>query len=50
MLEYGCNELKSAYICRDLRDMYKYLGDREKTKEYNNKMKNGILFFMTIST
>ncbi len=23
MLEYGCNELKSAYICRDLRDMYK---------------------------
>ena len=41
MLEYGCNELKSAYICRDLRDMYKYLGDREKTKEYNDKMKNG---------
>ena len=41
MLEYGCNELKSAYICRDLRDMYKNLGDREKTKEYNDKMKNG---------
>ena len=41
MLEYGCNELKSAYICRDLRDMYKYLGDKEKTKEYNDKMKNG---------
>ena len=41
MLEYGCNELKSAYICRDLRDMYKILGDREKTKEYNDKMKNG---------
>ena len=41
MLEYGCNELKSAYICRDLRDMYKYLGDRKKTKEYNDKMKNG---------
>ena len=41
MLEYRCNELKSAYICRDLRDMYKYLGDREKTKEYNDKMKNG---------
>ena len=41
MLEYGCNELKSAYICRDLRDMYKYLGDREKTKEYNDKLKNG---------
>ena len=41
MLEYGCNELKSAYICRDLRDMYKYLGYREKTKEYNDKMKNG---------
>ena len=39
MLEYGCNELKSAYIC-DLRDMYKNLGDREKTKEYNDKMKN----------
>ena len=50
MLEYGCNELKSAYICRDLRDMYKNLGDREKTKEYNDKMKNGILFFMTINT
>ena len=32
MLEYGCNELKSAYICRDLRDMYKNLGDREKNK------------------
>ena len=32
MLEYGCNELKSAYICRDLRDMYKNLGDRKKTK------------------
>lgn len=41
MLEYGCNELKSAYICRDLRDMYKYLGDKDKTKEYNDKMKNG---------
>lgn len=41
MLEYGCNELKSAYICRDLRDMYKNLGDREKTKEYADKMKNG---------
>ena len=41
MLEYGCNELKSAYICRDLRDMYKYLGDKENTKEYNDKMKNG---------
>ena len=41
MLEYDCNELKGAYICRDLRDMYKYLGDREKTKEYNDKMKNG---------
>ena len=41
MLEYGCNELKSAYICRDLRDMYKYLGNKEKTKEYNDKMKNG---------
>ena len=41
MLEYGCNELKSAYICRDLRDMYKYLGDKEKTKEHNDKMKNG---------
>jgi hypothetical protein len=41
MLEYGCNELKSAYICRDLRDMYKNLGDRDKTKEYNEKMKNG---------
>lgn len=41
MLEYGCNELKSAYICRDLRDMYKYLGDKEKTKEYNDKMKSG---------
>ena len=41
MLEYGCNELKSAYICRDLRDMYKYVGDKEKTKEYNDKMKNG---------
>ena len=41
MLEYGCNELKSAYICRDLRDMYKNLGDKEKTKEYNDKMKNG---------
>jgi len=41
MLEYGCNELKSAYICRDLRDMYKNLGDIEKTKEYNDKMKNG---------
>ena len=41
MLEYGWNELKSAYICRDLRDMYKNLGDREKTKEYNDKMKNG---------
>ena len=41
MLEYGCNELKSAYICRYLRDMYKNLGDREKTKEYNDKMKNG---------
>jgi len=49
MLEYGCNELKSTYICRDLRDMYKYLGDREKTKEYNDKMKNGILFAMIIS-
>ena len=21
--------------------MYKYLGDKEKTKEYNDKMKNG---------
>ena len=41
MLEYGCNELKSAYICRDLRDMYKNLGDREKIREYNEKMKNG---------
>lgn len=41
MLEYGCNELKSAYICRDLRDMYKNLGDREKTKEYAVKMQNG---------
>ena len=41
MLEYDCNELKGAYICRDLRNMYKYLGDREKTKEYNDKMKNG---------
>ncbi|WP_107829864.1 hypothetical protein [Campylobacter concisus] len=41
MLEYGCNELKSSYICRDLRDMYKNLGDREKTKEYNDKMKSG---------
>ena len=41
MLEYGCNELKSAYICRDLRDMYKNLGNREKIKEYNDKMKNG---------
>lgn len=41
MLEYGCNELKSAYMCRDLRDMYKNLGNREKTKEYNDKMKNG---------
>ncbi|WP_103632318.1 hypothetical protein [Campylobacter concisus] len=41
MLEYGCNELKSAYICRDLRDMYKNLGDRDKTREYNEKMKNG---------
>ena len=29
--------------------MYKYLGDREKTKEYNDKMKNGILFAMIIS-
>ena len=38
MLEYGCNELKSAYICRDLRDMYKNLDDREKTKEYAVKM------------
>ena len=37
MLEYGCNELKSDYICRDLRDMYKYLVDKEKTKEYNDK-------------
>ena len=25
-------------------------GDREKTKEYNDKMKNGILFAMIIST
>ena len=41
MLEYGCNELKSAYICRDLRDMYRDLGDRDKTREYNEKMKNG---------
>ena len=41
MLEYGCDELKSAYMCRDLRDMYKNLGNREKTKEYNYKMKNG---------
>ena len=41
MLEYGCNELKSAYICRDLRDMYKNLGDRDKIREYNEKMKNG---------
>lgn len=41
MLEYGCNELKSAYICRDLRDMYKNLDDREKTKEYAVKMQNG---------
>ena len=53
MFEYGCNELKSAYICRDLRDMYKNLGDREKTKEYNDKIKNGdenrILFAMIIS-
>ena len=40
-LEYGCNELKSAYICRDLRDMYKNLDDREKTKEYAVKMQNG---------
>lgn len=39
MLEYGYNELKSAYTCRDLGDMYKYLGDREK--EYNDKIKNG---------
>jgi len=38
MLEYGCNELKSAYTCRDLRDMYKNLDDSEK--EYNEKMKN----------
>ncbi len=29
--------------------MYKYLGDREKTKEYNDKMKNGIRFFMIIN-
>ena len=41
MLEYGCNELKSAYICRDLRDMYKNLGDRDKIREYNEKIKNG---------
>ena len=41
MLKYGCNELKSAYICRDLRDMYKNLGDRDKIREYNEKMKNG---------
>lgn len=25
-------------------------GNREKTKEYNDKMKSGILFFMTINT
>ena len=40
MLEYGCNELKSGYICRDLREIYKYLDDREKIKEYNDKIKN----------
>ena len=32
MLEYGCNELKSGYICRDLREIYKNLDDREKNK------------------
>ena len=41
MLEYGCNELKNPYICRDLRDMYQNLGDMEKTKEYAAKMQNG---------
>lgn len=41
MLEYGCNELKNPYICRDLRDMYRDLGDMEKTKEYAAKMQNG---------
>lgn len=41
MLEYGCNELKNPYICRDLRDMYRDLGDMEKTKEYAVKMQNG---------
>lgn len=41
MLEYGCNELKNPYICRDLRDMYRDLGDIEKTKEYAAKMQNG---------
>lgn len=40
MLEHGCNELKSGYICRDLREIYKNLDDREKTKEYNDKIKN----------
>lgn len=40
MLEYGCNELKSGYICRDLREIYKNLDDREKIKEYNDKIKN----------
>ena len=33
MLEYGCNELKSAYICRDLRDMY-------KTQAIEKRLKN----------
>lgn len=41
MLEYGCNELKNPYICRDLRDMYQNLGDMGKTKEYAAKMQNG---------
>ncbi len=41
MLEYGCDTLKSAYICRDLRDIYKSLGDLDKAKSYTDKMKSG---------